>query len=75
MSFDDIRPVALRAVLCLPKYPGLRWLRSYYDPERHHSTCYYETERPDLIWEHSAAAMIPCDAVAEVLEVTPDSIE
>jgi len=70
MSEADIDAAGYRALACLHAFPELRWLRSYYDPERRSSHCYYETDRPEQIREHAGAARIPCGAITRVLEIT-----
>jgi hypothetical protein len=72
LSREEIDAGGFRSMACLPSFPELRWLRSYYDPIASSSICLYETEQPAKIWEHAHAAQIPCDAVTEVLEFTPE---
>jgi hypothetical protein len=66
LSEEEFDATALRAVACLAMFPELTWLRSYYDDERGQLTCIYQTDQPEKIPEHAAAAYIPCDAVHEV---------
>lgn len=68
---EDIDAAAMRAIWCLAEFPGLRWLRSYWDRETEALLCIYEAPNADLIWEHAQSSRIPCDEVREVLELNP----
>jgi hypothetical protein len=71
LSDEEFDAAALRAITCLAAYPEITWLRSFYDEEKGQLTCVYQTEQPEKIPEHAAAAHIPCDAVHLVREFTP----
>jgi hypothetical protein len=61
-----------RTAGCLLRFPGMKWLRSYLDPERLQFTCIYEAASPEELRQHATAARIPCGTITEVVEVLPD---
>ena len=69
---EDIDAAALRAIWCLPEFPSLRWVRSYWDREGEELRCIYDGPDAQLIREHAATAHIPCDAVHPVSEFGPE---
>ncbi|HMO53202.1 MAG TPA: DUF4242 domain-containing protein [Tepidiformaceae bacterium] len=73
LSQEDMDAAALRAIVCAPQFPGLRWIRSYWDRERGSVDCVYEATSPQQLQEHAATARIPCDDVRPVEELVPDS--
>ena len=69
---EDIDAAALRAIWCLPEFPSLRWVRSYWDRELEELRCIYDGPDPQLIREHAANSQIPCDEVRAVTEFGPE---
>ena len=69
---EEIDAAAFRAVTCLALFPDVRWVRSYFDREAFHFTCYYEAPNTEDIRKHAQVARIPCDAIAEVAEFLPE---
>jgi hypothetical protein len=55
-----------RSAACVPYYPGMHWLHTFWDEERLETTCIYEAEDPDHIRDHARRAGIPCDDIHEV---------
>ena len=70
---DDVDAAAYRAVACLARFPEITWVRSYFDPQAYHFTCYYQAEDPEVIRKHAEMAGIPCDSITEVREYLPDA--
>jgi len=70
---DEVDAAALRAVICALEYDGLRWVRSFWDREHGLLNCLYEAQDAAQIREHSMRSNIPCDAVAEVQEILPET--
>jgi hypothetical protein len=68
----EIDAAAFRAIVCAYEYPGLRWVRSYWDAEAGELSCLYEAESAQQIEEHSRRSRIPCDAVREVIQFGPE---
>lgn len=73
ISQDDLDAASFRAIVCAPQFPGLRWVRSYWDQEAGRLDCIYEAVDPTQLQEHARVARIPCDAVREVTEMLPDT--
>lgn len=69
---DDIDAASLRAIICAFEFPGLRWVRSFWDQDRGQLLCVYEGDSVDQIREHSRRSRIPCDEVHPVVEFGPD---
>lgn len=43
---EDIDAASFRAIVCAPQFPGLKWIRSYWDPTAERIDCYYEAVGP-----------------------------
>ena len=71
-SREDIDASAFRALACAIEYPGMRWIRSYWDREAGVLTCLYEAHSAAEIQEHSRRSRIACDEVREVTEFGPE---
>jgi hypothetical protein len=72
MPDEELDGAGFRADQCTRYFPGLRWLRSYFDPVARRSVCLYEATSADDLRRHAALAALPCDRVVEVVEVLPD---
>ena len=68
---DEIEAGALRAETCVGSFEGLRWVRSFFDPEREVSYCIYESPDAQSIRDHATTSDIPCEEVREVREYLP----
>jgi hypothetical protein len=73
LTDGDVDAARIRATTCAPRFPGVRWLRSFLERERKTLTCFYEAPDPDAIRRHAEAAKLPVDAVAEVVEILPSA--
>ena len=71
MSEEELEAGGYRAVSCSSRYDGLVWLRSFVDPERGRSTCFYEARSRDDLINHQADAELAWDTIVEVQEFTP----
>jgi hypothetical protein len=72
MTEEEREGAGFRSATCLLKFPGLTWLRSYYDAARQHSICVYSAADPEQIRQHAVAASVPCNRITEVVEMLPD---
>jgi len=63
---------AFRALVCAPQFPGLKWRRSFWDPEQGRVDCFYDAVNQDDIEAHARVARIPCNEVRPVNELLPD---
>ena len=73
MTQEDVDAAGLRATICAAAFTGLRWKRSYWNPELGEIRCYYEARSAKDIEEHSLRSAIPCDEIFEVRELLPDA--
>jgi hypothetical protein len=71
----DLDAAGFRALACAPFYPGMRWIRTFWDAERQETLCIYEARSVDDIWRHSEQAGLPCEEVREVTEKLPEELE
>lgn len=70
---EDIDAASFRAIVCAPQFPGLKWIRSYWDPAAERIDCYYEAAGPEQLQRHAELSRIPCDEVSEVVPVLPET--
>ena len=63
---------ATRAFLCAAGYPGMQWIRSYWDEAREISRCFYVANNAEDILYHAAMSGISCVAAREVTEFRHD---
>jgi len=71
-----IAAAGYRSEACLPFYPGLRWLQTYWDREHEETVCIYEARSIEDIRRHAEQSHIPCGDIVEVealrTEPTPE---
>ena len=67
----DLEAAGFRSVVCQKQFPGLAWVRSYWDPAKEESLCLYEAASEEDIRNHAKMADIPCDEVSLVVETSP----
>jgi hypothetical protein len=53
---------------------AVRWMRSFYLPELAQTHCYFEAANRGAVEEANQRARIPFTLIAEVLEMTPESV-
>lgn len=70
---EDMDAAAFRAIVCAPQFPGLQWIRSFWDREAGRLDCVYQADEPAQIEEHAKTARIPCDEIRVVDEVMPEA--
>ena len=73
ISQEDLDAASFRAIVCAPQFPGLKWVRSYWDRFGGRLDCIYEAVNAEQLEEHARVSRIPCDEVSEVTEMLPDS--
>jgi hypothetical protein len=69
---EDVDAASVRALLCAYEYPGMTWVRSFWDRAGNELLCIYEAASPEQLKEHAERSRIPCDEVVEVTEFGPD---
>ncbi|MGE0599554.1 MAG: nickel-binding protein [Dehalococcoidia bacterium] len=72
-SQAEIDAAALRAIVCAPQFPGVKWHRSFWDEDAGRLDCFYEANSIADLEEHSRVSRIPCDEVSEVTEILPET--
>jgi hypothetical protein len=72
---EDLDAAGLRATVCAYEFPGLRWVRSYWDRPAGEVLCLYQAKDTAQIEEHSRRARIPCDEVREVVILGPGEVD
>lgn len=73
-SKSDLAAAGYRALACAPFYPGMRWLRSYWDDAAGVTLCIYEARSIEDIRRHAVQSELPCDDIQLVEEMIPDEV-
>jgi hypothetical protein len=71
LTATELRSGAWRSVRCADTFPGLQWVRSYWDQDNRISFCLYQARRRADLRDHSAVLAVPCNEIWEVTELTP----
>ena len=75
---DALQSAGIRAKTCCAEMTQegqpVRWIRSFYLPETAQTHCYFEASSREAVEEANIRARIPFTDIAQVVEMTPDSI-
>ena len=75
---DALQSAGLRAKTCCAEISEegtpVRWIRSFFLPERSGTHCYFEAPTLQVVEEANTRANIPFKRVLEVVEMTPDQV-
>jgi Nickel responsive protein SCO4226-like len=71
LTTTELRAGAWRSVRCADTFPGLQWVRSYWDQDNRISFCLYQARRRADLRAHSAVLAVPCNEIWEVTELIP----
>ncbi len=75
---DALLSAGMRAKTCCAEMTqegqSVRWLRSFFLPESSQTYCYFAAPTKQTVEEVNRRARIPFVEVAEVVEMTPESI-
>lgn len=75
---EMLQSAGMRAKTCCSEMThegqSVRWIRSFYLPETAQTHCYFEASSAATVEEANKRARIPFTHIAEVVEMTPDSI-
>lgn len=52
----------------------MRWIRSFFLPDRSGTHCYFEAVSADVVEEANTRANIPFVQILEVVEMTPEKV-
>ena len=78
VTSDGVHGAGVRVKSCAAEMQGegcdVHWIRSFYLPGAEQTHCYFEGPSPDAIQDLNERAQIPFIEIAEVLEMTPDSV-
>lgn len=66
----ELHAGALRSVRCASAFPGLEWIRSYWNESDNVSFCFYQALRQADLRAHSMLLAAPCDEVWKVTEIS-----
>jgi hypothetical protein len=69
----DFDAALFRSLAWARAFPGLEWIRSFYDEDTGDTFCIYEARSAEDVRRHSDGAHIPYDSIAAVSELRPDS--
>ena len=68
LSEEMIEEVSNRALACANRFPGVKWQRSFLNPENKTMSCFYEAPDADSIRRHAELAGMSCESVVRVIE-------
>lgn len=68
---EETDAATARAADCASDYPGIRWVRSFWDERRKLAHCVYWATDPELLRAHAERSRVPCDEIREVTEILP----
>lgn len=75
---ESLKGAGLRAKTCAAEMTDegtpVRWIRSYFLPEKEQTHCYFEAPDAASVKEVNERANIPFSSVIEVQELTPASV-
>jgi hypothetical protein len=71
LTTTELRAGAWRSVRCADAFPGLQWVRSFWDQDNRISFCLYQARRRADLRAHSAVLAVPCNEIWEVIELVP----
>lgn len=68
-SEEESGMLALKALLCSLFYPGMQWIRSFWDDSDGTTRCFYAADSVGDIQYHAAVVGLPSPAIRPVTEV------
>ena len=75
---DALQSAGLRAKTCCAEITEegqpVRWIRSFFLPERSGTHCYFEAPNKEVVAEANQRAKIPFTNIVEVVELTPEKV-
>ena len=75
---DALQSAGVRAKTCCSQMTSegqpVRWIRSFFLPATQQTHCYFEGPSKASVEEANQRARIPFTEIAEVLEMTPESV-
>ena len=78
ITSDELSGAGLRVKTCASEMnqegSEVRWMRSFFVPEKEQTFCFFEAPSMELVKELNERAQIPFTAISEVHELTPDSV-
>lgn len=69
---ETLDAAGYRSEACIPFYPGMTWLSTYWDPKGEETICFYEARNAEDIRRHADQAHLPCGEIRPV-DVLRDS--
>jgi hypothetical protein len=75
---EALQSAGIRAKTCCAEMTkegeSVRWIRSFYLPEKAQTHCYFEAASKEAVEEANKRARIPFSEIDAVVEMTPDSV-
>ena len=75
---EQLKSAGLRAKSCCAEISEegqpVRWIRSFFVPERSGTYCYFEARDRAVVEEANQRARIPFTRISEAIEMTPESM-
>ncbi|WP_455375562.1 DUF4242 domain-containing protein [Kaarinaea lacus] len=75
---EALTSAGLRAKTCSVEMTDegtpVKWLRSFFIPEKEQTHCYFEADNRDVVKEVNERANIPFNEIHEVQELVPDAV-
>jgi hypothetical protein len=71
-SDEQVAAAGFRSLLCIAFFHGMRWIRSFYEPVKQQSRCFYEAPSAESLRHHAFSMAIPLTAIRPVVELRPD---
>ena len=78
ITTDELSGAGLRVKTCASEMTQegkeVRWLRSFFLPEKEQTYCFFEAPSAEVVKDLNERAQIPFVSISEVKELTPDSL-
>ncbi len=78
ITSEELQSAGLRAKSCCAEISDegqpVRWIRSFFLPERSGTHCYFEANNKEVVEEANQRARIPFTRILEVVEMTPEKV-
>ena len=78
ITSEALQSAGMRAKTCCAEMTNegqsVRWIRSFYLPEKAQTHCYFEAVSKEAVEEANKRARIPFTEISLVVEMTPDAV-
>lgn len=63
---ETLEAAGYRSEACIPFYPGMRWLSTYWDARSEETICFYAARSEEEIRRHAEQAYLHCGEIRPV---------